>query len=274
MPKVSKNLNRSLNTSRPAPDTATPCRDDLAAPDSDATALLVAGSPAGIAADLLRTLATQAAFVLAVDAGADQLVAAGIAPDLLIGDLDSVSRETLARLTATGVPVQDYDPHKNVTDLELGLEALRSRGYRRVIATNVSGGRTDHMLGSLGALAQAAYRNDLQVVLYDNHEACYFIGSRVTPSTLVLDFEAGTAQSNGLAPLPPPPWALACPPHHVSLVAWGGLVTVSLEGTEWPLDHYVLSPYSTRGISNIPRSAVLRLEVHEGRGTALLLASY
>jgi thiamine pyrophosphokinase len=267
MPRVFKSLNKSLNQSSPVPEAAAPCLGSPV-PDRYATALLVAGSPAGVDAVLLRQLAAQAGFVLAIDAGADQLVAAELTPDLLVGDLDSVSQDTLAQLTAAGVPVQEYDPHKNVTDLELGLEALRSRGYRRVIATNVSGGRTDHALGSLGALASAAYHTDLQLVLYDRDEACYFVGSAAAQSTLSLNFEKNVVPANGLAP------PLSRHPRHVSLIAWGGPVTVSLSGTEWPLDHYSLSPYSTRGISNILRSPVLRLEVHEGTGIALLLLSY
>ncbi len=250
------------------------CTDDIA--------LFVSGSPAGVDAVLLRELALRATFILAVDSGAEQLVAADITPDLLLGDFDSISPSTLRRLEVEGVPVQSYDPYKNSTDVELGVEELHSRGFRRLIATNVLGGRTDHALGSLGALASAAHTFDMEVALRDTHEVCYFVSSNASQRILELRFEHSQCESQRGQPpfpgdnppvdqplLPPPP-----NPQHVSLMAWGGAVVVSLQGTEWPLDYHVLSPYSARGISNVLRSDVLHFELHEGNGTTLLLLSY
>ena len=42
-------------------------------------------------AALLERLAREATFILAADGGADKARAAGIRPDLVIGDLDSLS---------------------------------------------------------------------------------------------------------------------------------------------------------------------------------------
>lgn len=279
------------------------------------SALFVSGSPVGVSAPLLKELAAQVDFILAVDGGAEQLVAADLVPDLLIGDFDSISQDTLARLKAEGVPMQSYNPYKNATDVELGVETLSTLGYKRLIATNVLGGRTDHALGSLGALAKAAHTCDMEVVVHDEHETCYFLSAGATTRVLELDFENSSELSSAApqcsrsgAPirshqgaqnrsdwcaqgrsdwgepirshqgaqssarnLEQPPLLY---PQHVSLIAWGGSVTVSLTGTEWELDHYELSPYSALGVSNFLRSAQLRLEVYEGSGTVLLLLSY
>lgn len=233
------------------------------------TALFVSGSPAGVSPTLLRELASQTAFVLAVDAGAEQLMAADIIPDLLIGDFDSISKDTLHRFAAEDVPLQSYDRYKNATDVELGVETLHARGYKRIVATNVLGGRTDHALGSLGALAGAVYCHGMEVVLRDRQEACYFVSDRSSQNVLELDFERGASFGNGLSLLPPPPR-----PQYVSLIAWGGPMTVSIQGTEWPLEHHELTPFSALGVSNELCSPVLKLEVHRSSGIVLLLLSY
>ena len=286
----------------------------------DATALLVSGSPAGVSAPLLHWLAARSDFVLAVDSGAEQLAAAGILPDLLLGDLDSLSEKTFEYLKTKGVPLECFDMDKDATDLELGIEALSLRGYRRLIATNVSGGRTDHLLGSLGALASAAHDKGMQVAYFDEHEACYFVSSNATgfgfEQVLELSFGFGQTQESGSSlgqtqesgsgpgQAQEPGLSLGRAaeldyatrlPRYLSLIAWGGPVTVSLQGTKWPLSHYELTPNSAlgvsntlnspvsqheltsnsaRGASNTSNSPVIQLEVHEGDGTALLLLSY
>jgi len=200
----------------------------------------------------LRELVSQTDFTLALDSGADFLTAAGLVPDLLLGDFDSISQDGLARLEASGVPVARHDAYKNATDVELGIEELYLRGYRRFIATNVLGARTDHALGSLAALAEAAFNRGMQVTLRDERETCYFVSGTTEDKVLELEF-------------------LEQPPSYVSLISWGGPSTVSLKGTEWELDHFTLTPYSARGVSNELRSSVLHLEVHKNSATVLLL---
>jgi len=266
-------------------------------------ALMVSGSPVGVSPELLHSLAPCAQFILALDAGGEQLAAAGLTPDLLLGDFDSINKDTLTSLENKGVSVQKYDAYKNATDVELGIEELYLRGYQRVIATNVLGGRSDHALGSLAALAEAAFHRGMELVAIDEKEACIFVAGGTQDKTFELEFEPveestkGTVLAHGddprgqvprvisddprdLSPRVVPvsqnrPFVLPLAfPANVSLVSWGGPSTVSLKGTEWELDHHVLSPYSARGVSNILRSSRLNLEVHKNSATVLLFLSY
>lgn len=247
---------------------------------SSAPALFVSGSPEGVSAEVLRELVACTGFTLAVDAGAEQVLKAGIAPDLLLGDFDSISPETLAAYEAKGVPVQAFDPYKNATDVELGLEALASLGYRRAIATNVLGGRTDHALGSLGALAGAVAKQGMTIVVRDQKEVCCFASTASPAQNICLDTSSETtvisvssergmegAGDFGEQPL----LTLPVHPRYASLISWGGPATVSFTGTEWELHQHVLSPYSARGVSNLLRASRVQLKVHEGPGVVLLL---
>lgn len=225
-------------------------------------ALFVSGSPQGVSVDLLQALAGESDFILAVDAGANQLEAAGITPDLILGDFDSVDSAVLLRYEDKGVATESHDAYKNATDVELGIESLLQKGYTDLVASNVLGGRTDHALGSLGALAGAHTELGMHVVIRDDSELCFFLNSGPDNNHIELEL-ANLAR-----------YAVGTYPKQVSLVSWGGSTTVSLKGTEWELDHHELSPYSARGISNLWESGKLQLTVHEGSGTTLLLLTY
>lgn len=240
-------------------------------------ALLVSGSPQGVRPALLRELVAWAGFTLALDSGAEQLTTAGLRPDLLVGDFDSLAKDRLAEFEHLGVAVERHDAYKDATDLELGIKSLLELGYKRLIATNVLGGRNDHALGSLAALAAAASNEGVEVALRDNREACFFIDGSTSEQVLELEFpEFSSNRESALTqPLLSEPLLPQLPlPEHISLIAWGGSSTVSLAGTEWELNQHCLSPESALGISNILRSPRLRLRVHQGSATVLLFLTF
>jgi thiamine pyrophosphokinase len=148
-----------------------------------------------------------------------------------------------------------------------------------VIATNVLGGRTDHALGALGALAHAVYRWGMQLVLRDESELCFFVSCGDKEKVLELEYRdealaSITFTEAGQPCSVSPPYAPHARPLHVSLISWGGSSLVSIKGTEWELSHHTLSPDSSLGVSNILRSQSLRLTVHSGEGTVLLLLTF
>ena len=104
-----------------------------------------AGPPRAVAAPYLD----RAGVVVAADSGFDLAVQLGVRPDLVVGDLDSVTRRSeLARLPAERV--RPANPDKALTDAELGLQALAERGCGRIVVAGGGGGRFDHQLAVLG----------------------------------------------------------------------------------------------------------------------------
>ena len=244
--------------------------------DTSRPVLFVSGSPFGASPDLIKELAPHAGYIIALDSGGDKLKAAGLVPDLLLVDFDSITEDTLSHFKAEFVPLRGFDSYKNATDVELGIEELSSLGFRSVIATNVLGARSDHALGSLGALAGAALDRGMQILLRDNSEACFFVSSNAPDKMLQLEYEDETLVSAtsfvaGQKSSIHPPCLPLRRPKHVSLISWGGQVTVSLKGTEWELDHHDLGPFSALGVSNKLVAPTLQLTVHKGNGTVLLL---
>lgn len=102
------------------------------------------------AAELLQP----ADLLVAADHGADALLALGLVPHILIGDMDSVTAETRAALEARGVEMVVLPVAKDETDLEMALRLATDRGARRIDVFGALGGpRLDHLLSAVFLLA-------------------------------------------------------------------------------------------------------------------------
>lgn len=92
-------------------------------------------------------------MVIAADSGVDSAFALGLAPHVVIGDLDSVSAAGLARVRMSGIEVFSSPTDKNLTDTELALAHLLDVGATHATLLSPGGGRLDHAHGVLSALA-------------------------------------------------------------------------------------------------------------------------
>ncbi|WP_322290269.1 thiamine diphosphokinase [Paratractidigestivibacter sp.] len=122
--------------------------------------LVVDGSPEPSSPELVRSLAGAAEYVVAVDRGAEALLAAGVAAHVFVGDADSVSDEAAAWARAHARTDIRFPSEKYATDLALALdcaahEAARQARALAVTLTCASGGRPDHFLAVVGLLAGA-----------------------------------------------------------------------------------------------------------------------
>ena len=89
-------------------------------------------------------------LVIAADGGYARLKQAGIRPDLVIGDFDSLGWIPEENQVVTLPEVKD------VTDTWAAIELGRERGYRSFWLYNCTGGRIDHTLANIQTLAMLA----------------------------------------------------------------------------------------------------------------------
>jgi thiamine pyrophosphokinase len=163
-------------------------------------------------------------LVIAADSGLEHAQALGVAVDLVVGDLDSVAPGALDAAIAAGVAVERHPAAKDATDLELALDAALDRGVTAVHVLGIAGGRFDHFLANVLLLASPRYISarvdariaDAEVTVV--HERVELVG---TPGRLC-----------SLLPLGGPA---------------EGVVT---EGLRYPLHRELLTPGTTRGVSN------------------------
>ena len=181
-------------------------------------------------------------FLVAVDGGLHHLQHLRLNPQLLIGDMDSLSAQEVEACRQAGVDILRYPPAKNKTDLELALDEVLQRGYRNILIAFALGGRLDQTLANLALLSRPDL-NDCTVRIDDG----------VTEVTLLRHTIT-----------------LACQPRDVvSLLPWGGTAGgVVTHGLEYALEGETLLPWQTRGISNRCKSERFSVSLEQG---ALLL---
>ena len=164
------------------------------------------------------------AFVVAADSGIEQALALEWPVHLAVGDFDSVSPAALAAVEAGGAQVERHPAAKDATDLELALAAAAALGPSEIVVVGGAGGRLDHLLAGLLALASddlAAIRVRALV-----GPARFF----VVRDRVELDGEPGEL---------------------VTLLAHGRpALGVTTSGLLYPLHDETLEPGSTRGVSN------------------------
>ena len=87
------------------------------------------------------------AYIICADSGYDKALSAGIKPDLLIGDFDSVKSKLPDDIDVLRAPA-----HKDDTDTLLAVRTALEKGFDEIILAGACGGRTDHTLANIATL--------------------------------------------------------------------------------------------------------------------------
>jgi thiamine pyrophosphokinase len=162
--------------------------------------------------------------VIAADSGLDHALELGVAAQVLIGDLDSVSAGGRQRALADGVEVIEHPAAKDQTDLELALGLALASRPRRITVVGGHGGRLDHLLANVGLLASPALAG-IEVQALFGPAKLTVVRRRTT-----LGGRVGEV---------------------VSLLAFHGPAHgVTTSGLRYPLRGETLEPGSPRGVSN------------------------
>jgi thiamine pyrophosphokinase len=99
---------------------------------------------------------TGADIIIAADGGGEPLIRLGIIPEAIIGDFDSLSPETTAKLERLGSKLVRVESEKDETDTELAVRYALQLGADTITLLGVLGGRLDHSLANLILLARLA----------------------------------------------------------------------------------------------------------------------
>ena len=180
-------------------------------------------------------------FLICADGGANYAALSGRTPDIVIGDLDSISPENLTLCESIGCVIERYSCEKDETDLELALLRAEEKaslvGQSDIWLYGASGHRIDHFLGNL-ALMLGYARKGYRIRLVDPDQEMWIIQGR----------------EEIIAPLG----------QELSLIALSEKAIVTTEGLYYPLQQGVLYQDSPRGISNVFLGGKAVIEVHEG----------
>lgn len=92
----------------------------------------------------------QAEFVVCCDGGADQYIAEGYTPDVIVGDGDSLSAENRAKYA----DLIHYIPDQETNDQTKAVKYLLERGFNRISIVGATGKREDHTIGNISLLIE------------------------------------------------------------------------------------------------------------------------
>lgn len=203
--------------------------------------------------ELVRRLAYEADYVIAVDRGAQVLRLAGVEPDVFCGDDDSASGEDAS--WAHQVATRDilYPSEKYATDLSLAIDCARHEAARRsaglaITVTCATGGRLDHQLAVLGLLAKNADANPR--IVEDGLEY------RILSPDGTRSWDVGSCAEVGAT---------------FSALALEEGALVSEKGMRWELDRHRFSLLDDLGVSNVILSPDATVTCDEGVVAAFLL---
>lgn len=188
--------------------------------------------------DKVRALIRVDDFILCADGGTRHALALGLTPHLVIGDMDSVSKDETRQLEKADVSIELFPRDKNETDLELAIQRALEKHPEAILIVAALGGRLDQTLGNI-ALLSGARLADVDIRLDDGLEEVFFCRTR----------SEVRGRSGDL----------------VSLIPWHEKVEgVQIKNLKWSLHDETLYPEKTRGISNEMTADIANIEIKSG----------
>ncbi len=174
-------------------------------------------------------------FLIAVDGGANKLVKTSHSLDLIIGDMDSITKSTLKKFR--NVKMLKFPREKDFVDLELALNYCVENKFREIVVLGAVGTRADMNLTNVFLLSQLPKNVNAKIV-HENQEIF------LVPKKLSIE---------------------GVPGEKISFLPVKGDVTgLTLEGFRYELENFDLRFGIGKGLSNEFKSKKGRVSFQEG----------
>ncbi len=196
---------------------------------------LILGNGEPPSRELLNQLIGGDTVLLCADGGADTARRYNLVPDYIVGDLDSISRESSAGVDPTHIIRVDAD--NTGTDIQKVLRHAVDLGISEAVLLGFTGRRTDHLLWNLSVFKTFAEQIALRIV--DEYCDLRLIGQRIR-------FRTTIGQKISLCPLD------------------GPVEGITTTGLKFALQNESLSPGLRDGISNVVVADIVEIEVERG----------
>lgn len=192
---------------------------------------IICGAPDGFIPDKPEGL------IICADKGLDHALAAGITPDIAVGDFDSAECAP-----PSGIKVIRAEPEKDDTDTILACETAIEEGCDEIRLYCALGGRTDHTIANIQTLELLRNRG-VNAVIISECERIYLVHER----------EEEIPKFHG----------------YVSVFSYGETCMVSEYGMKYGVVRYRFDNAYPLGVSNEITEDIGRIIVHGG--TALVI---
>jgi thiamine pyrophosphokinase len=179
------------------------------------------------------------ALIIAADGGAVIAQQYNLAPQIVIGDMDSIPPALLAELERAGAEIHRHPAEKNETDLELALRYAAEQGATWMRVFGATGGRFDQTLANVYLLALPQLEG-VDIALVAKNQMLRLL----RPGTHTLTGDTGDT---------------------ISLIPVSGDVTgITTTSLKYPLDNETLYFGPARGVSNVMETESAQVTVGDG----------
>ena len=184
------------------------------------TGVLIVGNGNQPSHSVLEYFVAASPVIIALDGAAIMLQQRQIQPDVIIGDMDSLTSEQLDVFQSQGVQIIK-DSTQNTSDISKGLTwSQKQYSGAHIDVIGIDGGRLDHQLAAFSALFECQSQAHLHIEEW--------LVVRVTETPI----QYGTTKGR-----------------NISLIPFGEVSGVTLVGCKYSLENEKLSS-GTRGIHN------------------------
>lgn len=189
--------------------------------------------------DLIKKECSDSDFVLCADGGAKYAYSAGVIPDYLIGDFDSINSSIFDYYKAKKVKIETYPSEKDYTDTELCVNKAIDLGCTKICIIGGIGDRIDHSLGNIGLLN---YIDEKGILGYLSCDKCSIFLCSSGMEFIKDDFSL------------------------LSIIPFGGdAIGVTLNGLKYPLNNADIKLGDPIGISNVIISNKFKVSLKKGK---------
>jgi len=175
-------------------------------------------------------------LIIAADGGAEFLWDKGIIPDVLIGDFDSISTETLKNL-GNKAEIIEFPGHKDKSDTELSIEYCISNQIDQIILVNAVNGQIHHSLANIFVVEK--FIQKVNFCFINKKNKMYFITD---------DFDFNVTEKRNISLIP----------------VTDSVIVDHTSGLKYSLKDETLFRSSSRGISNYTTGKRVSIKVKSG----------
>lgn len=124
-------------------------------------------------------------FIICADRGLNYAHENDIRPDLIVGDMDSVSQNILDQYKH--VEQVRFKAEKDFSDSELAINLAVERGYKEIIMFSATGSRIDHSLANIMMIAKY-YEYGVHISIINKNSKILFLQKENVFTDLDYDF--------------------------------------------------------------------------------------
>ena len=114
-------------------------------------------------ASLPQQILKEAPYVVCCDGGANEYIAQGNLPDVIIGDGDSLSEENRLKYAS----ILHHNPDQETNDQTKAVQFLLAKGITQIAIVGATGKREDHTIGNISFTAKGLKSRGLTYPIYD-----------------------------------------------------------------------------------------------------------